>query len=171
MTIFRSPLFKIPFFAFTLIATVATSAPGWGVEARTPDESVTVAKAKTFDARLATTSTQATRLTAKVTLSGLAPNAAGKLRITTGCSTTSEVTYDQLETGLWVPASRPSYIAPSSTIDVYVGNCTPASDTITLRVENLGPEAITFVWNTVVTAGGDGDDTPAGATVNVTKAP
>ena len=71
---------------------------------------------------------------------------------------------------MWIPSARESWMRPTRTIEVIESDCTAARDTVDVHVENLGPEPITFTWNAVATAGGEGDNAPPGASVTVTRA-
>ena len=182
---FRSPFVRIPFLAFAVIATVATSQPEWDVEARPVDEGITLTRGASVERKIGYEGSHDVRIRSE--LSGSAPSGT-RIRIQhtdpngapdvdaggdggsaeTGglvrCS--ADATYESKEPGKWVRVYPDGQLADwsSSTMSAD-SSCKSKSGTTIVKVTNEGGDELKLHLTIRAIIGGVGDDTPDGAFV------
>lgn len=179
--LFRSPFVRVPFIGFAVVATVATSAPQWDLEARAVDEGVTLAPGDSFERKVEYDASHDVQLETSVTgpaASGTrirvehddsngdsAADAGDRIHVGSGACD-ARFTYESKEPGRWV------FVRTDGTLDEIAytaaeskSSCNSKSGVATVKVTNDGAESLKLHVVVRATIGGR-DDEPDGAFVN-----
>jgi hypothetical protein len=172
-TLFRSPFVRVPFLAFAVVATVATSEPaGWTLHAETPAQMLTVAAGDVVE-RSFTWSSSESGVELAVDLDGFAPAKGGAVRILApACNI--DARFQRRDDGHWSTLRE-----DGTTIGIghdhprATGWCRDKGLAVLVRIENDGATSLTFDATVEVEARGPGGVTeaPAGAFVDVKALP
>jgi hypothetical protein len=170
--LFRSPFVRVPFLAFAVFSSVATSAPSWSLEDATPKERIELQAGQSVERKVAYDASE-DHVRLRVVLERFSSTSGATLRIT-GEECHLSGLYEQRPGGEWfnLDASTTDEIpsSPSLSLD---GSCKSLkSGTLVLRIENVGATGVAFDAHQVASIGYDGtDETPSGAFVHVTVLP
>lgn len=195
---FRSPFFRVPFLAFAVFATVATSQARWSLEASPIDEDITLAPGASLERRVEYEASQAVGFATKLSGAGVdgasvrvanedsssahpdlddarfdaGPSAgdagAGVVR---GCD--GQWSFRWIE-GRWRPLDRDGNVRETfaTTTMHAAGSCDTKEGTVAVKVTNLGESEVKLRMSTEVLIVGAGDsDPPDGAFVRAKVVP
>lgn len=167
------PALRIPLLVGTVIATVATSEPGWGLSDTTDSRTVHVDAGATVDTTLALDGSHPVFIDAD--LENVVARE-GKLRIEAIDSRPeckpNDKTFES-DDGIWrVARTSPESATPGSKLHriEFSSSCIPTGTTatVTIRFHNEGKTPLDFDWKATASISGRGtDDVPDGAFVHV----
>lgn len=151
----RSPFFRIPFLAFAIFSSVATSQPAWFVESDPIEGVARVEPEKISEVMFDVQTNQNASLGAEARIVDVQPESA-EFKLAFVCG-----------------SAEPQLAQPDGgTPTVLVASCSGTSDRARLLIENTGDDDLTLTWRVTGRVMNNGsDEVPEGTTVTITKVP
>ncbi len=189
---FRSPLVRVPFLLFAVVATVATSVPAWQLDDTPIDQAITLAAGASVERKIGYEASHPVDLRTDLRTDLSSPDASGtKLRIVYDDATTPPASdaggsrdrdnyrnacdsgwlYESNKAGKWKttgdgtdPSDYWSSLASAN------ATCSNNTGTVTIRITNEGRSSLDLHWTTIARIGDRGDE-PKGAFVRAKVVP